>query len=361
MFFIKPAKSFNENFKCVIEGTDPSSVSFKRSGDSTICTHPEGETEIRNDYVNHMFNVSGKTWIKIEGNKRPRAITEARKNKYVAKELLTSTASSTSTTATEMKITASTTKLKDVEFDPNQFKLIHTGTFFDEFVSHKVLYVSAEMSPLDIHEFVQFYPGLEDVDFFYMGEHKLNPEEKVPATAMLNAILKEGWDLVVFDSLIEIQGIVADEMNISSKKAEKEVLAMVGAQKGGFNKEGIYTSFLLIQQMNKGGEFVGSNNLKHMTDAFLKLYWSKEEPGKRVMEMIKNRIGDVKNPLYYRFGDGDGIDYDVKRYRETLKLRNGLTSDEEMGIQEDSLDNLMKVLQGTNPAEPKEIHYSNIS
>lgn len=386
MFFIKPSKKFIKDFSCDSENA-PAGLDFTKTDDGVTVTYPGGETLLRDAFIDWVLS-SSKPWIKIEGDKRPRSCTETRMKKYLAKETLNTPTEEID--YSNMNIT--TTKLKDVEFDPGQFNVVKTGTFFDEFASRKngipaaraimvtgdpgvgkssnlmdilvgakkqgnsVLYVSAEMSPLDVHEFIQFYPGLDEVDFFYMGEWLLDPDKTVPATVALGAILNKGWDLVVFDSLYEIQGIVSEEMGKSMKMAEKEILKMVGGQKKGFNDKGVFTSFLLIQQMNKSGEFVGSNNLKHMTDAFLKLMWSKEEPGKRVMKFVKNRMGEVNLELYYRFGDGDGIKYDIKRYTELKSIRNRMSTDEEEGLQESSI---LDILNNSKPIEePTELHFS---
>ena len=43
------------------------------------------------------------------------------------------------------------------------------------------------------------------------------------------------------------------------------------AQNQGKNKRKVYTTFITILQLSKGGTFVGSNKLNHMTTAMMEL------------------------------------------------------------------------------------------
>jgi hypothetical protein len=68
----------------------------------------------------------------------------------------------------------------------------------------------------------------------------------------------------------------------------------------GENKSNKFTSFLLIQQVTKQGEFVGSNKLKHMTDAMLEMRRESErDGGGTFMAFSKNRNGNANNKLSY--------------------------------------------------------------
>lgn len=58
---------------------------------------------------------------------------------------------------------------------------------------------------------------------------------------------------------------------------------------------------MLIQQVTKAGVFVGSNKLKHLTDAMMEMRREKEsDGGATYMEFTKNRNGSVANKLYFQ-------------------------------------------------------------
>ena len=265
-----------------------------------------------------------------------------------------------------------TTKLKNINFDPRIFCPIETGTYLDGFVSYKggflpgvnimltgdpgvgkssnlmdilvnvkkndptkkVLYVSAEMSELDVKEFEQYYPGLEEIDFLYIGNYVTDPDLNIKPYQALMAVLHKGWDMVVMDSFVEVQSMIQEDMGMSAKKGEKWILDLMKKHNSGHNKNQSFTTFLCIQQMNKGGSYVGSKRLEHMTSAFLTLCWDKKEKGKRYMMFEKNRKGKEKIKLYYSFAKEGGIVYDETRHEKELMILERLQSPSDFGIEE---------------------------
>lgn len=249
------------------------------------------------------------------------------------------------------------TFLKDVHWDPNLFKPIMTGTFFDKFASTKgglmpatnimvtgdpgigkssnmievltrakgvnpnvkVAYVSAEMEPEDFAEFRQYYDGVDEIPILFLGDY-LYSDDGYPIWQVIKSFLNPGYDLVVFDSLIEVQMIIQEELNLTQKKGEAWMLKLMRQHNKGFNESKSYTCFLCIQQKNKSGQYVGSKRLEHMTTSFLQLLWDPKEKGKRYMVFEKNRKGSVKARLYYDFAKEGGIEYDSKRYEQELQL-----------------------------------------
>ena len=265
-----------------------------------------------------------------------------------------------------------TTRLKDINFDPRMFQPIRTGTYMDEFVSYKggfmpginimltgdpgvgkssnlmdilvnvketdetkrVLYVSAEMNEIDVKEFEQYYPGLGEIDFLYIGNYVTNPDLNIKPYQALISVLNQGWDLVVMDSLVEVQSMVQEDLALPQKKAEKWMLDLMKTHNSGHNKKNIYTAFLCIQQKNKGGSYVGSKRLEHMTSAFLELCWDKKEKGKRYMMFEKNRKGKEKVKLYYNFAKEGGLVYDEVRHTKELQILERLQTTSEFAIDE---------------------------
>lgn len=242
----------------------------------------------------------------------------------------------------------STKKLKDHFYDPKMFEPIDIGDDLNSFFSNKggimpatitmivgdpgigkntvwmevlaniqvnnpdkkVLFVSAEMDEIDLKEYIERFPQISEIDMFFIGQFIDNkPKER------LEALLESGYDLVLIDSFSEVKELVQSEYSMTSKNAEFWLLNQMLDVKGGKNNRKTYTSFLVIQQVNKGGNFLGSNKLKHNTTAFLEMRWDDEE---RYMEFKKNRRGFVNQRLYYSFVP-EGVKYDTARLNNEKK------------------------------------------
>lgn len=280
-----------------------------------------------------------------------------------------------------------TTRLADVNFDPKLFIPIKTGTYLDTFFSYKggilpginimgtgdpgvgkssnfmemlvnikkyddtrrVLYVSSEMSEVDVKEFEKYYPGLENIDFLFLSQYITNPELNIKPVHALQSVLHQGWDIIVLDSLIEIQSSIMEDLDLSTKQTEKWMLDLMAKHNQGYNKEGIYSTFFCIQQKNKSGQYVGSKRLEHMTSAFIQFNWHPKENGKRYMIFEKNRKGKERVPLYYWFSE-TGIAYDEKRHAKELEILSRLQTAESLTLGEMDLDEFEKMLS----APPKE-------
>ena len=80
---------------------------------------------------------------------------------------------------------------------------------------------------------------------------------------------------------------------------------------------GTHTTFVTILQLSKGGTFVGSNKLKHMSTAMMQLDWDGgENSGRRFMEFSKNRVGEVGKKLYFSLENG--VNFDEARFSRDL-------------------------------------------
>lgn len=186
----------------------------------------------------------------------------------------------------------------------------------------KVLYVSAEMTRVDMmdpDEFMKYYPGLHDTVEFMFASDYLQDEGGPSFTHAFEVLLARGYDLVVLDSMAEIQSLVHEDLQLSSGKAsEKALLNMFQYNTEG--KNGVYTAFLLIQQVKKDGEFVGSRRLEHMITAFLSIKWDKQLKGQKYLEFRKNRKGDVLKRLYFKLGNG--VEYDIEKFNDERELEH---------------------------------------
>ena len=150
----------------------------------------------------------------------------------------------------------------------------------------KVLFISGEMNSIDMYGYVKRFPKFGKLPILFMGDHCDDN-----ALHVCESILSEGWDVVLIDSMAEVQNAVVDTAKgwMSGKRAETELLNLFEKHNLGENETKTNTSFLVIQQVTKGGEFAGSNRFKHMMTGMAHLKWTKE--GDRTFFFSKNRRG----------------------------------------------------------------------
>lgn len=183
----------------------------------------------------------------------------------------------------------------------------------------RVLFISAEMNQIDLYLYVERFPKFGDIEIFFPQELEdgANPAKE------LERILSQGWDIVLIDSLIELQQIIQEESQMTSNRAEKYMLGLMYQQNLGNNERKSNTSFLLIQQVNKGGNFVGSNKLKHMTTGMMEIRFvdPEEDDGERFVVFSKNRRGNVGKAMYFDLANGGDVEYDTARFRKSEELK----------------------------------------
>jgi len=219
-------------------------------------------------------------------------------------------------------MTIRTVKMEDIKFDSSLFRPMKSGRVIDSHFSsegglmkgtnyaivgdpgigkttvmldmladlqakgQKVLFISGEMNSIDMYGYVKRFPKFGQLPILFMGDYCEDP-----ALEVVDNILSEGWDVVLIDSMAEVQNAVVDTTKgwMSSKRAETELLNLFEKHNLGENKTKTNTAFLVIQQVTKGGEFAGSNRFKHMMTGMAHLKWTKE--GDRTFFFSKNRRG----------------------------------------------------------------------
>ena len=272
------------------------------------------------------------------------------------------------------------TKLDDLKFSDDLFVPMKTGTPVDKFLStdggfmpgtavfaagapgvgkttvllellykvqqsnpaKKVLFISAEMNQLDMARYLKRFPHWGQLPILFLSDYvDANPQ------AVIEQTLKQGWDLVLTDSYTEVNDTVKEECGLTRGKTEKWFLDLMIAQNKGQNKLKKYTTFITILQLSKGGTFVGSNKLKHMTTAMMHLDWKGgENSSERYMEFSKNRLGQVGQKMYFSFENG--VHFDEQRYtRDLLNEQLILEEREKLKTEEDAFDKLF----GSLPSE----------
>ena len=251
-------------------------------------------------------------------------------------------------TSSPKKLKVSLSKLDDLNIDQSLFKPMATGTPFDKFVSQeggfmpgsnimaagapgigkttvlldllanlhqqgkRVLFISAEMSQIDMARYLQRFPHWGQLPILFLADYTDNCPKTV-----IESVLNQGWDLVLTDSYTEVNDSVKEACGLTRGKTEKWFLDLMIANNKGKNKDKVYTTFVTILQLSKGGQFVGSNKLKHMTTSMMSLDWDGvENSGRRYMEFSKNRVGQVGKKLYFDLEGG--VSFDEARYARDL-------------------------------------------
>ena len=267
------------------------------------------------------------------------------------------------------------TKLADLNFSDDLFIPMKSGTAFDKFISadggflpgsnimcagsagvgkttllfemlykvqqedpsRKVLFISAEMTQLDMARYLKRFPHWASLPILFMSDYtEANPQ------AVIESVLDEGWDLVLTDSFSEVNDTVKEACGLTRGKTEKWFLSLMVKHNQSENKLKKYTTFLTILQLSKGGQYVGSAKLKFMTTAMLEINWKGgENSSERYMEFTKNRLGPVNQKLYFNMEAG--VNFDEQRYQRDLLNDEMIQKErEKLDSESNSFDELFK-------------------
>ena len=226
------------------------------------------------------------------------------------------------------------TQLRHLDIDPRMFEQMRSGLSLDNLISHeggtpsatnimcigdpgvgkttvlldllasiqlrnperKCLFISGEMGKKQMFKYSQRFPQFGIVKTLFISDYA-----EYNAQLMLEQVLDLGWDLILIDSVAEILDGVRNDNGWDRKTAESWLVDICTKNNKGENKVNKFTTFLLIQQVTKGGVFVGSNKLKHMMDAAAEMRREKEsDGGGTYIEFTKNRNGNVGVKCYYQ-------------------------------------------------------------
>lgn len=175
----------------------------------------------------------------------------------------------------------------------------------------KCLFVCAEMSKIQMFKYTKRFPIFGEVDTVFPQDYSDNEFKDV-----LEQLLQKGYDYVLMDSIVEVLEAVRDESGYSQSQAEKWLIDLCVTNNEGKNKRGVHTSMLLIQQVTKSGVFVGSNKMKHITDAHMEIRrYSERDGGGTYIEFSKNRNGQAGMRFGYILSN-DKIEYGTLRQAE---------------------------------------------
>lgn len=233
------------------------------------------------------------------------------------------------------EVKVQTIKIKDLKFDDRLFVPMSTGNnVLDSFISSeggfmpasnvvmigspgigkstvclnllsrlarhgnkRVLFVSGEMNRIDMFRYCRRFPEFASLDTLFLSDYS-----EVPQQAIEQAF-EAGYDAILIDSFAEVITCVQEANGWSNKRAETWLIDLMEHHNEGNNDTNSFTCFLVIQQVTKNGDFLGSNRLKHMTSAMLEMYRDRSNDC-NVMEFTKNRLGAAGEQIAFRIDTG---------------------------------------------------------
>jgi predicted ATP-dependent serine protease len=226
------------------------------------------------------------------------------------------------------------TKLKNLNIDERMFDQMESGLILDDLISHeggipsatnlmlfgdpgtgkttllldlmasvqlrnkerKCLFISGEMGKKQMFKYTQRFPQFGTVDTLFVSDYTDYNTKDV-----IEQVLDMGWDLILIDSVAEVLEGVRNDNGWDRKVAESWLVDTCVKNNKGENQTNKFSTFMLIQQVTKGGVFVGSNKMKHMVDAAAEIRREKESAGGGTYIMFnKNRNGMVDVKLYFQ-------------------------------------------------------------
>ena len=354
---------------------------------------PVTQKRFRNQAIKNGFQeseldtqteVNGKnyTFIGFHTHSKSRVVLDKTTDKlYIVSN---ETISSTNEAIEKKPLDIKTIKMNDVKFDPNIFIPMKTNTPLDYMFStkggifpgtnymiigdpgigkstitldilsnvsktdnRKVLFISGEMTKIDMFDYVQRYPKFGDIDTIFLGEY-LDEDPK----QVIETIFSKGYDLILTDSFIEVQEAVQASSRMNRTQAEKWLIDLMVKHNQAENESNKYTSFLMIQQVTKGGNFVGSNKLKHNTTGMMEIRYSNEFSGDRYITFTKNRRGGKYERIFFSLDKADDVHYDMDRLTRDLDIKERIAKEKDTLLKEEQL--FEKLFNKQNELESEE-------
>jgi len=262
------------------------------------------------------------------------------------------------------------TKLNSLDIDPRMMEQMESGTALDSLISHekgipaatnimvigdpgvgkttvlldllasiqhknpdkKCLFISGEMGKKQMFKYTQRFPQFGSIETMFVSDYTNYNTKDV-----IEQLLSMGWDLVLIDSIAEIIEGVRDDNGWDRKTAESWLVDICVQNNKGWNVDNCFTTFLLIQQVNKSGIFVGSNKLKHLVDAAAEIRRESVSQGEGTyIEFTKNRNGSVNERLYFQLTGTQIIYSNIKAIED---------EEEEEVLSDDIMSNLKKFIK----------------
>jgi DNA repair protein RadA/Sms len=163
----------------------------------------------------------------------------------------------------------------------------------------KCLFVCGEMGKIQMYKYMKRFPVFGNVETVFASDFINNNFKDV-----MEQLMDRGYDYILIDSIAEVLETVKDDNSMSQSQAEKWLIDLCVKNNEAGNKTGAYTTFLLIQQVTKSGLFLGSNKMKHITDAHLEMRRESDKDGGGTYLMFsKNRNGSAGIKFSYQLNN----------------------------------------------------------
>lgn len=180
-----------------------------------------------------------------------------------------------------------------------------------EAMKGEFMYLSSEMKKIDLQS--------EQRDKSWMKEIRtvlLTDYTKHEYKAAIEKVILYGYRMLAIDSLQNIVEKLQMSAGMTSTEAFNFIMGLIEKANNGDTETGHITCILLIQQVTKGGTFVGKNSLKHDTTAMLEFKFDKD--GDRYCQYLKNRRNGrlINKKLFYTLNENHEIVWDEKKWNE---------------------------------------------
>lgn len=186
-------------------------------------------------------------------------------------------------------------------------------------------FISAEMSPRDLKKYGDRMPHISGIPTIFFSEIFAQDEEP-NIWQIIEEVFMSGQQIILLDSLAEILGPVCEQEKWSYAKAERKFVELMLRA----NRE-FLTSFIIIQQVTKGGNFVGTNKLKHNTTGMLEVRKLKGTEKRKVF-VEKNRSGFKYESLEFHFDNNGVIVFDEDALKRQLLAKEFSNNQKEFDI-----------------------------
>lgn len=180
------------------------------------------------------------------------------------------------------------------------------------------LFANSEMAEDDFQFEALKAPILKKLNMMFFTDYpEYNPLD------VFEKFLQTGkYKIVCLDSLKDtLDRIKVYNENNGIKKSDKTIESEIINLLKHYNKE-LGITFILIQQINKGGEYVGSKSIEHNTTGLFEMRHC--QSGRRYIKFEKNRRNGnlIKTPLYYFKDKITGeIMFDEKDFERRIEAR----------------------------------------
>ena len=206
-------------------------------------------------------------------------------------------------------------------------------------------FISAEMDKTDWTEECFDNPRLAQIPTVFLLNY-------LDAPNYMEVLMQglTGFKYVILDSFEVVIDQLKDRFGWTAKKAETELINILrqAASKG--------VTIIAIQQYTKGGNFVGSNKIKHLLTGMMFVMWDKD--GDRFIWFTKNRRGGhmVKKKLYYtKNGTTGRLEFDSQKFETEQAAMNIRRSENAKLIEEQGLDPEL-IMRAQNLTETRNQH-----